>query len=292
MSKSLRTALIGLFFAIGVCLLAYPWVSNWLEEQNRAAVMDGYEEVIAAAPQQDLDAEMEAAQAYEEHLRNGLTRVVDPFDPNAVQASDEEYEACLNLAGDGVMGEISIPVINATLPIYHGTSDECLQKGVGHLQGTSLPIGGESTHCVLAGHTGLPTTRIFDSLDQVKEGDIFTITVLGETLAYKVCDIQVVLPDESDSLSVQEGRDLVTLVTCTPYGKNTHRLLVTGERCELPDDNDSSAVRDNGWQPSMQDISLIAALVTLVVGAVFGGASLVRRRKRKVAFAKHRKRWQ
>ncbi len=280
MSKSLRTALIVVFFVIGVCLLAYPWVSNWLEEQSRASVMGNYKEVVAQTPKQDLDAEMEKARTYEEHLHNGVARVVDPFDPSSVQATDEEYESCLNLGGDGVMGEIAIPSINVHLPIYHGTADEGLQKGVGHLQGTSLPIGGESTHCVLAGHTGLPTTRIFDSLDQVQIGDIFTLSVLGETLAYRVCDIQVVLPDESDSLAVQEGRDLVTLVTCTPYGKNTHRLLVTGERCEVPTD-DSSVEQVATWHPSMQDVSLFIAIAVLAVGAFAGVVSLVRRRRGK-----------
>lgn len=280
MDKSLRTALIVLLFTVGVCLLAYPWFSNWLEEQSRASVMDNYREVVAQASKQDLSAEMEKALLYEEHLRSGTARVIDPFDPSSVQATDEEYEACLNLAGNGVMGEIHIPSINVALPIYHGTSDEGLQKGAGHLQGTSLPIGGVSTHCVLAGHTGLPTTRIFDLLDQVEMGDVFTLSVLGETLAYRVCDIQVVLPDESDSLSIQEGRDLVTLVTCTPYGKNTHRLLVTGERCELPDEGVSTA-GGSAWHPSVQDLSLIAAILVLAAGSALGALSLRRRRRRR-----------
>lgn len=288
MSKSLQTALIILFFAVGVCLLAYPWASNWLEEQNRAAVMDNYKEVIAQTSKQDLAAEMEKALLYEEHLRNGSTRVVDPFDPNSVQATDEEYESCLNLAGDGVMGEIAIPAINAYLPIYHGTTDEGLQKGVGHLQGTSLPIGGSSTHCVLAGHTGLPTTRIFDLLDQVKMGDVFTLSILGETLAYRVCDIRVVLPDESDSLVIQEGKDLVTLVTCTPYGQNTHRLLVTGERCEVPDENSTTADGPE-WHPSVQDLSLIAAIAVVAVGIACAAVSRHRRAKR--MRARHRGAW-
>lgn len=290
MSKVVRTALIVAFFVIGVCLLAYPWVSNWLEEQNRASVMSDYKEVVAQTPKQDLDAEWEKARTYEERLRSGATRVIDPFDPNAIQTTDEEYESCLNLNGDGVMGEIAIPSINAHLPIYHGTSEEGLQKGVGHLQGTSLPIGGESTHCVLAGHTGLPTTRIFDLLDQVKMGDVFTLSVLGETLAYKVCDIQVVLPDESDSLAVQEGRDLVTLVTCTPYGKNTHRLLVTGERCELPDEESSPTASKVEWHPSVQDMSLLMAIAVLIAGVVYGALSLRRRSKRMPAHVERRHR--
>ncbi len=266
---------------IGICLLAYPSVSNWLAEQSRASVMNNYQEVVQQTDKQDLEAEMLKARAYNENLRKGMAKVTDPFDPNSVQVTDEEYESCLNLADDGVMGELYIPAINATLPIYHGTSDEGLQRGVGHLQGTALPIGGESTRCVLAGHTGLPTTRIFDSLDQVQEGDVFILTVLGEKLAYKVCDIQVVLPDESDALSVQEGRDLVTLVTCTPYGKNTHRLLVTGERCEVPSDDDPSVARSAEWQPSMQEIALYAAIAAVVIGSLMGVLSLRIGRKKK-----------
>ena len=271
-----------------MCLLAYPWVSNWLEEQSRASAMDGYREVVAQTPRQDLDAEMERALLYEEHLRSGMARVVDPFDPSSALATDEEYESCLNLAGDGVMGEIAVPGIGVCLPIYHGTSDEGLRKGAGHLQGTSLPIGGESTHCVLAGHTGLPTARIFDSLDQVRTGDVFTISVLGETLAYRVCDMRVVLPDDSDSLAVQEGRDLVTLVTCTPYGKNTHRLLVTGERCEVPSDGGLAAAGP-GWRPSVQDLSLIAALAVLAAGIAYAVVS--RRRRARRMRARHKGAW-
>ena len=273
MKRSVRAIAIAVFIIVGVCLLAYPSVSNWLAEQSRASVMGNYQEVVEQTPKQDLEAEMAKARNYNENLRKGVTKVTDPFDPNAAQVTDEDYEACLNLAGDGVMGEISIPSISATLPIYHGTSDEGLQRGVGHLQGTSLPIGGESTHCVLAGHTGLPTARIFDSLDQVQEGDVFIITVLGEKFAYRVCDIQVVLPDESDLLSVQEGRDLVTLVTCTPYGKNTHRLLVTGERCEVPSEDDLSVTRIVEWRPSMQEIALGAAIAAAIAGGLAGALS-------------------
>ena len=183
--------------------------------------------------------------------------------------TDDEYESCLNIAGDGVMGTISLPSIKVTMPLYHGTSEEDLQHGVGHLQGTALPVGGESTHCVIAGHTGLPTARIFDALDQVREGDVFVLSVLGEKLAYRVCDIQVVLPEDTDSLAVQEGRDLVTLVTCTPYGKNTHRLLVTGERCELPPDEEQAAWNDTAdanIRLTLEQVALLAAIASMLAG--------------------------
>ena len=279
MKRSPRTLLAVAFTVVGVCLLAYPWVSDMLAQRARASVMDGYQEVVEQTSEQDLSAELERARAYDQKLRTGMARVTDPFDPDAVHVTDEDYEQALNVAGDGVMGEISIPAIDVTLPIYHGTGDEALQQGVGHLEGTSLPIGGESTHCVLAGHTGLPTTRIFDALDQLQEGDVFIITVLGEKYAYRVCDIRVVLPDESDSLVVEEGRDLVTLVTCTPYGKNTHRLLVTGERCEVPAEGEE-VTREVAWKPSMQELALMGAVAAAALGSLLGVVSARRSRRR------------
>ena len=164
----------------------------------------------------------------------GRVVVSDPFDPNNSTPSDEEYASVLNLAGDGVMGQLVIPSIGVNLPIYHGVSDDQLLRGVGHLPTTSLPIGGPSTHCVLAGHTGLPSAKILGDIDQLKEGDWFIIRVLGEDHAYRVTSTEVVLPTETQSLVTQDGKDLVTLVTCTPYGVNTHRLLVHAERCDVP----------------------------------------------------------
>lgn len=277
---------------IGVALLAYPQVSNWMAEQSRSVVMSGYDEAVAAANDEQLAEQLAQARDYNERLRSGAAVVTDPFDPNADKVSDTDYERCLNVAGDGVMGTISLPSIHVTLPVYHGTADSDLQRGAGHVQGTSLPVGGESTHCVIAGHTGLPTARIFDALDQVQIGDVFVLSVLGEKLAYRVCDIRVVLPDQTDSLSVQEGRDLVTLVTCTPYGKNTHRLLVTGERCEVPEDvADDSADADSSFTSwfTLEHVALLAAGAAVIVGAAAGIASSRRAARKKAASASGRK---
>lgn len=192
------------------------------------------EDIVAQAPEQDLSAEWEAARAFNQRQLEGRVVVSDPFDPNNSTPSDEEYASVLNLSGDGVMGQLIIPSIGVNLPIYHGVSDEALLKGVGHLPSTSLPVGGPSTHCVLAGHTGLPSAKILGDIDRLQEGDWFIIRVLGEDHAYRVTGSEVVLPAETQSLVTQEGKDLVTLVTCTPYGVNTHRLLVHAERCDVP----------------------------------------------------------
>ncbi|MCF2621611.1 class C sortase [Collinsella tanakaei] len=211
-------------------------VSDMLSQKEYGYVVDAQAETVLATDEEDLSAERELAIEYNEKLLGSRTIITDPFDPDQEQVTDEEYERVLNLGGDGVMATITIPKIHVELPVYHGTSDEALQKGVGHLQETSVPIGGESTHCVLSGHTGLPSSKIFDNLDQLEVGDYFIITVLGEDHAYRVTSTEVVLPDETESLVIQPGEDLVTLVTCTPYGVNTHRLLVHAERCEVPDE--------------------------------------------------------
>jgi sortase A len=154
---------------------------------------------------------------------------------STLELNDEEraeYNSTLSFSGDGLMGYIEIPSIDVSLPIYHGSEEKVLQEGVGHLEGSSLPVGGESSHCVLVGHRGLPTAKLFSDLDQLKEGDVFTITILDETLTYEVDQIRIVEPQEVDDLAIEEGADYCTLVTCTPYGINSHRLLVRGRRID------------------------------------------------------------
>ena len=185
--------------------------------------------------------------------------MVDPFDTGDYVPGNAEYEQMLNLAGDGVMGRLVIPKIEVDLPIYHYTNDEALGHGVGHVVETSLPIGGASSHCVLAGHTGLPAARIFEQLDRLTVGDWFVIQVLGENHAYRVTKTEVVLPEEVDSLAIVPGKDLVTLVTCTPYGVNSHRLLVHAERCEVPSE------WDNGSETVVRSVSSLATTPGLPV---------------------------
>ena len=223
-----------LVLLLGAAFIAYPFVSNFVNQAREHSVISATESAVAETEMNELEAERQRAYEYNERLLNGKAIVTDPFDPNAVRPTDEDYEEAMNLSGDGVMGTLNIPKIHLELPVYHGTEDSTLEHGVGHLQGTSLPIGGESSHCVLSGHTGLPTMKIFDNLDQLEVGDYFVLSVLGEDHAYEVTSIEVVLPEETDSLVIEQGRDLCTLVTCTPYGVNSHRLLVHAERCELP----------------------------------------------------------
>lgn len=221
---------------VGVCMIAYPFASDYLNKLEQAKVTQDLNQTIQQTPEEDLSSYMRQAQDYNARLLSGSTYVVDPFDPDAASVSDSDYMNCLNLNGDGVMGQIVFPSIDVNLPIYHGTEGSGMDHGVGHVANTSLPVGGGSTHSVLAGHTGLPSAVIFDKLENVQVGDYFIIQVLGEDHAYRVASTEVVLPSETSSLAVQEGKDLVTLVTCTPYGVNSHRLLVHAERCEVPQD--------------------------------------------------------
>lgn len=233
---SQRTRIIVAVAALmfGATLVVYPYVSDYLHKLNHVEVIQAQASAVESQTDESLQRELEASFAYNERLLANRVAVTDPFDPNDRPVTQEEYERRCNIARDGVMGSIVIPAINVSVPIYHGTSEEALEKGAGHLEATSLPVGGSSTHCVVAGHNGLPSVRIFDDLHKLKVGDYFVVQVLGEDHAYRVTSIETVLPSKTDSLVVEDGRDLITLVTCTPYGMNTHRLLVHAERCEVP----------------------------------------------------------
>lgn len=230
-------SLIGplLIMMAGLGLLLYPFVSDIINQRAQSQTVKVLENRVRATPGRRLESEKKKAEAYNRRLLQGTSQVTDPFDPNAVSPSDIEYDDTLNLNGDGVMGELIIPKISVDLPILHRTVDASLTRGgAGHVIKSSLPIGGRSTHSVLAGHTGLPTARLFDRLNELKTGDWFVIRVLGEDHAYKVYSIETVLPADTSSLTIKNSQDLVTLVTCTPYGVNTHRLLVHAHRVSLP----------------------------------------------------------
>lgn len=237
---------------VGVLLICYPFVSNALNQFEQDKVSVNQQHAVEQLEPEDLSAQKQAALDYNARLFEGSVRVVDPFDTGENVPGNTEYEQMLNLAGDGVMGRLVIPKIEVDLPIYHYTNDEALGHGVGHVVETSLPIGGASSHCVLAGHTGLPAARIFEQLDRLTVGDWFVIQVLGENHAYRVTKTEVVLPEEVDSLAIVPGKDLVTLVTCTPYGVNSHRLLVHAERCEVPSE------WDNGSETVVRSVSSLA----------------------------------
>ena len=219
-----------LFILIGTIIFLYPTVSNYLAEKNQVEIIREYEEMVVQIDENQINEEMQKAKTYNENLSG--EPVHDPFVAGSGYALPENYKEVLNLSEDGVMAYIEIPKISVYLPIYHGTSNEVLEKGVGHIQSTSIPIGGISTHSVLTGHTGLPSAELFTRLDELDIGDIFYIHVLNEVLTYKIYETKVILPDDIDELQITSGKDLVTLVTCTPYGVNTHRLLVKAERTE------------------------------------------------------------
>ncbi|MDO5287470.1 MAG: class C sortase [Actinomycetia bacterium] len=219
---------------LGASLIGYPFVSDWLNQRAQDQVAARQYQVVTAASPPDLEAEKQAARSYNSRVRSGASHVIDPFDPDDVRPGNTEYERVLNVVGDGVMAQVVIPKIKVDLPIYHYTNEKTLLHGVGHVVNTSVPSGGTSTHTILAGHTGLQSARIFDRLPELAPGDWFVIRVLGEDHAYRVYGTSVVLPEQVHSLIIEDGRDLVTLVTCTPYGVNSHRLLVHAERTELP----------------------------------------------------------
>ena len=226
MRKHGPTIFLFLILIIGLSLMLYPSFSNWWNAMHQSRAIVGYSEQVAELDNALYDQMLEEAQAYNQSL---LQR------ENTFLLSEEqkaEYERLLNINGSGIMGYIEIPDIQVTLPIYHGTDDAVLQIAVGHLEWTSLPVGGEGTHCVLSGHRGLPSAKLFTELDKLVPGDRFLFRILDEVLTYEVDQILIVEPHDTGALQTEEGKDLCTLVTCTPYGINSHRLLVRGHRVE------------------------------------------------------------
>ena len=228
MNKKVKSMGLVLLFLIGLSILLYPTVSNRWNEYRAKQLIAEYSEVKSA----DSD-----PAAYDEEMKKALaynTQVFKEAVPDAFSVrdgiDDPEYDGMLNLNGDGLMGSVEIPTIDCVVPIYHYTTESSLEKGAGHLFGSSLPVGGESTHCVISAHRGLPQAKLFTDLNLVKEGDVFYFHILGDTLAYQVYSIETVEPEEVSSLAVIEGEDLATLVTCTPYAVNSHRILVHGKR--------------------------------------------------------------
>ena len=223
----LSTILLVLVLLLGVGIMAYPTVSDWWNSLHQTRAIVSYAAAVEEVDTSEIDALIEAARAYNATI---------PQKENVFRMTEEEletYRSLLDMTGTGIIGYVEVPSIDVYLPVYHGTDESVLQVAVGHLDWTSLPVGGESTHAVMSGHRGLPRAKLFTDLDKVKIGDTFTITVLNETLAYEVDQIRIVLPVETDDLQIVEGEDYCTLVTCTPYGINTHRLLVRGHRMAL-----------------------------------------------------------
>lgn len=230
MKKKLSNIVIILIFVAGLSLLVYPFVANKWNSYRQDCLISNYEKIVSQKSDSiDYDAEMKKAKAYNDALAPHI--LPDSFIKAENQKSeDKSYTSALNLADDGIMGIVEIPKIDVKLPIYHTTSEEVLSKAAGHLEGSSLPVGGKDTHAVISAHRGLPSATLFTDLDQVKKGDHFLVHVLNKTLCYEVDSIVETEPDDTSALAVQEGKDLVSLLTCTPYGVNTQRLIVTGHR--------------------------------------------------------------
>lgn len=231
MKKKAGNLVIGIIFLAGLSLLLYPFVANQWNNYRQKQLISGYEQVVSdkeAAEGIDYDAERKKAEDYNEALLPCV--IPDSFALAESSGVDPVYMNTLNIAGDEMMGSVEIPKINIKIPIYHTTEEDVLNKGAGHLEGSSLPVGGANTHAVISAHRGLPSASLFTDLDQMKVGDHFLLHVLDETLCYEVDKISVVKPEDTSALAVEDGQDLVTLLTCTPYGVNTERLLVRGHR--------------------------------------------------------------
>ena len=280
--KRVRDILPILVVLVGLLILLYPTISNFLVEQNATRAVASYDAATEDLDELEREQMLADARAYNERLAaSSGANLLESEAGGSVQAGETlAYEDLLDLNGDGMMGYIIIPKLNVALPLYHTVEERVLQSGVGHLPSTSLPVGGPSTHAVLSGHRGLPSAKLFTDLDRMEEGDQFYIKILGETLAYEVDGTETVLPTEVDSLVIRQGEDLVTLVTCTPYGINSHRLLVHAHRIPYEPQMDE-AIEQVGGFINIPLPYLLLIIGLLVLALAMGVMTLLRRRKRR-----------
>ncbi len=272
-------AILTFLLALGITL--YPIISTAYYEKHQAQLQYQYQEQVKQINTSKLDKVREDAVAYNKSLLSGI----DAFGKDAISNAATEYGDLLNPTGNGVMGYVRVPSIGVNLPIMHGTQSNTLEQGVGHLLGTSLPVGGKSTHTVLTAHSGMASAKMFSDLDQLEIGDVFYINVLNETLAYQVDQIKTVLPHDTTYLGIAEGEDMVTMVTCTPFGVNTHRLLVRGSRIPYMEAVDielkqpQKAAKQSTWEQEYMKGIYIALGIVLILGAVFLTVRLIRRKR-------------
>ena len=258
-TSNLITIILILILLAGLSLLLYPTVSDYWNSFHQSRAIASYAEQVAEIDSDTYEQLWADAQAYNRSLIGKAGRY---------DMTDEErakYESLLDVSGNGIIGYIEIPTIKCSLPIYHGTDEAILQIAVGHIEGTSLPVGGSGTHCVLSGHRGLPSARLFTDLDKMVVGDTFMMRVLDETLTYEVDQIRIVLPNEMDDLEIEEGKDYCTLVTCTPYGINSHRLLVRGHRIENQEEAQAIRVTADAMQIEPLLIAPFVAIPMLLI---------------------------
>lgn len=263
-----------LLLIAGLLALGYPSISKYLSERNSSYTTDAYEKKVKAMNEEQLKKLWREAEEYNENLTGHP--VHDPFIPGSGMVMPKNYYRVLNV--DGVMGSVEIPKIKVDIPIYHGTSETVLKSSVGHLEGSTLPIGGENRHAVITGHTGLANARIFTDLVELKKNDKFYIKVLGKTLAYKIDQIKVIEPEHTEDLRSVAGKDYVTLLTCTPYGVNSHRLLVRGVRTTY-EANEHKKTEKDGLTREQKLLIIVAAITTGIMALLIITVTIYRRRK-------------
>lgn len=273
--KLLLIGIAAITFLAALIIMLYPIFSTIYNERHQSEIHTNYQEQVAQADTDKIENAKRLAVAYNGAISNNV-QLTESFSKDALLWASEDYKSQLNLTGTGIMGYIEIPAIDVNLPIYHGTDDNTLEYGIGHLLGTSLPVGGSSTHTVLTGHSGMASQRMFSDLDQLTEGDVFYLEVLGEKLAYQVDQIKTVLPHDTTYLGIESDKDYCTLITCTPFGVNTHRLLVRGTR--IPYEEAEEIIKEN--PPEENQVStweqeyLKGLFISLGVVAALGLAAL------------------
>lgn len=270
--KNLSSIILVLIFIIGLSLLLYPSFSDYWNSFHQSRAIASYAQTVTTIDDDQYEKMWAQAQEYNTTLAKKQNRWV------LSEEECEEYESLLNIGGTGIIGYIEIPNIKVSLPIYHGVDEAVLQIAVGHIEGSSLPVGGEGTHCVISGHRGLPSAKLFTNLDEMEEGDLFMMRVLDETLTYEVDQIRIVEPEDLSALEIEEGKDLCTLVTCTPYGINSHRLLVRGHRVENMESANSIRVTADAMQIDPVMVAPVIAVPILLILLIW---LLVHYRKRR-----------
>lgn len=285
--KNWSTLVLVGFMLFGAGLMAYPTFSDWWNSFHQSRAVESYSKAVAALEKEDYDRILTSAEKYNKALSQ--TGIIWKMSKD----QKKEYEKQLDITGNGIMGYIDIPKINIKLPIYHGTEDTVLEVAIGHLAGTSLPIGGKDSHCAVSGHRGLPSARLFTDLDKLAEGDLWTMTVLDHTVTYEVDQIRIVDPNDLSEIMIESGKDYATLVTCTPYGINTHRLLVRGHR--VPNVNGEADTATDALQIKPMHVAPFLAvpiLIALLIWMLKQTAQSRRRRKLVEVFHKELERIQ
>ena len=280
--KIITIVLAVIVFLLALGMTLYPVISNYVNEKYASEIHTAYEEIIQQADNSALFEAKELAIAYNEAITPGTAD--EAYSQAALLEAAVDYESQLNIAGDGTMGYVEIPKINVNLPLYHGTGNDSLERGVGHLLGSSLPVGGESTHAILTGHSGMATQKMFTDLEQLSIGDVFYLHILDETLAYQVIEINVVLPHDTSLLGITNGADYCTLVTCTPFGVNTHRLLVRGTRIpyeeaeEILEKQPIIEEPTSTWEEKYMDGIITGICIVLILAILAGVVWYIRRK--------------